>query len=235
MKIALASYEFRNGNIGFNLFQMQRGLFEAREIGADMLCFGEGFLQGFDAISFSYENDLDIAVSQDDERMQRLTEFSANAGVDLAFGYYERDGENIYSSYAVIIDGRLAHNYRRISIGWKERFAGEEYREGDSVCEFEYKGQIFMLALCGDMWDMPERFKTSGVLIWPVYVNFTLEKWLEIETEYAEQAFIAADRALLVNPLSREPRSIGGAFFFERGKIAQRLDHGEEGILLIDL
>lgn len=71
MKIGLACYEFRNGNIGFNLFQMQRGLFEARENGADMLCFGEGFLQGFDAMSFSYERDCDIAAHIDDDSFCR--------------------------------------------------------------------------------------------------------------------------------------------------------------------
>lgn len=235
MKIGLASYEFRNGNIGFNLFQMQRGLFEARENGADMLCFGEGFLQGFDAMSFSYERDCDTAISQDDERMHRLEEYSTNAGVDLAFGYYERAGEAVYSSYAVIINGRLAHNYRRISTGWKESFAGKEYREGDSVCEFEYRGQNFMLALCGDMWDMPERFKTNGVLIWPVYVNFSLDEWRKYENEYAEQSLLAANKALLVNPISHDPESIGGAFLFENGRIVQRLDYGKEGLLFVEL
>lgn len=235
MKIGLASYEFRNGNIGFNLHQMQRGLFEARENGADMLCFGEGFLQGFDAMSFSYEKDCDTAISQDDERMHRLEEYSTNAGVDLAFGYYERDGETIYSSYAVIIDGKLAHNYRRISTGWKESFAGEEYREGDSVCEFEYRGQILILALCGDMWDMPERFKTNGVLIWPVYVNFSLDEWRNYENEYAEQSLLASNRALLVNSITRDPESIGGAFLFENGMIAQRLEYGKEGLLIVDI
>ena len=235
MKIGLACYEFRNGNIGFNLFQMQRGLFEARENGADMLCFGEAFLQGFDAMSFSYERDCDTAISQDDERMHRLEEYSTNAGVDLAFGYYERAGEAVYSSYAVIIDGRLAHNYRRISTGWKESFAGKEYREGDSVCEFEYRGQNFMLALCGDMWDMPERFKTDGVLIWPVYVNFSLDEWRKYENEYAEQSLLAANKALLVNPISHDPEPIGGAFLFENGRIVQRLDYGEEGLLFVEL
>ncbi len=234
MRIALAAYEFKNGDIGFNLSQIERGLKDAQGK-ADILCFGECFLQGFDALNWDFENDRHIAITRDGETMRFLERLTASYGVDLILGYFELCGESIYSSCAFIQGGRLVHNYRRISTGWKEPIADGHYREGESVCEFEYEGKRFMLTLCGDMWDMPERFKTTGALIWPVYVNFSLEQWHEYEQEYAEQAALAAKRALLVNPLSHDPDAVGGAFCFEEGRIAQRLDYGEEGLLIVDI
>ena len=234
MKAALCTYEFKNGNISFNLSRIESALQDASGK-ADMVCFSESFLQGFDALSWDFEKDRHIAIDKRSETMRRIEAMSLKYGIDLAFGYFELDAESIYSSCAVIVDGRLTHNYRRISPGWRISDTDAHYLEGDSICEFDYRGQKLMLALCGDMWDMPERFKTDGVLLWPIYVNFSLKEWLEYEHEYAEQAMLAANKALLINSVSHDPESIGGAFCFENGRTAQKLEFGEEGLLFVKL
>ncbi len=119
MKIGLAAYAFENGDIAFNLHQIEKAM-AAVSGKADLLCFGETFLQGFDALAWQYERDKDVAVSQDSPVMEQLKALTVQYGVDLLFGYVERDGERIYSSCAVIERGALLHNYRRISRGWKE-------------------------------------------------------------------------------------------------------------------
>ncbi|MBR5949263.1 MAG: carbon-nitrogen hydrolase family protein [Clostridia bacterium] len=234
MKTAIAQYEFRNGDIDFNLKNMERAI-EKASGKADIVVFGESFLQGFDALCWDFDTDKAIAIEQQSETMRRIERMSREYGTDIVFGYFELDGESIYSSCAVIEGGRLTQNYRRISVGWREPNTDWHYKEGNETCEFDYRGQKLMLALCGDMWDMPERFKTNGVLVWPVYINFPLDEWRKMEHEYAEQALLAAGRALLVNPISHDPDSIGGAFCFERGRIEQRLDYGEEGLLFVEL
>ena len=62
MKIAAASYKFRNRDVDFNLSQIERAL---RQLNgqADMLCFGESFLQGFDSLDWDYETDKEMAIS----------------------------------------------------------------------------------------------------------------------------------------------------------------------------
>ena len=88
-------------------------------------------------------------------------------------------------------------------------------------------------ALCGVLWIYPESFRSRGLLIWPVYVNFDLD---ESESgEYAKQAAMACGKALLVNPLSKEPASRGGAFFFENGKVKQSLGLDKEGVLVVEV
>lgn len=88
---------------------------------------------------------------------------------------------------------------------------------------------------CLDMWDFPEKFKTNGILIWPVYVNFTLEEWQAYEPEYAEQASLAADRTLMINSISKKPRSYGGAFVFADGKTEDKLPYDIENILIVEI
>lgn len=233
MKIGLASYEFRNHDVAFNISQMEKALKYAQGK-VNLLCFGEAFLQGFDALSWEYERDKDIAVSTDSEVMGRLCALSRTYDVDLLFGYIERSGDRIYSSCAVIENGGLTHNYRRISRGWKEYTVTDgHYQEGTDTGGFLYHGVPVKIALCGDLWEHPERFQVDGLLIWPVYVNFPLDEWVQRETEYGAQARLAARQTLMVNSIAGEPVSHGGAFYFVDGKIEKRLPYDTEGILIL--
>lgn len=233
MKIGLASYEFRNNDLVFNLSQMEKAM-ELAQGRVDLLCFGETFLQGFDALSWDFEKDKEIAVTVGSDLMEQLCGMTVKYQVDLLFGYIERSGDYLYSSCAVLEHGVLTHNYRRITKGWKEySITDGHYREGADTAGFLYRSQPVKIALCGDLWEFPEQFKTDGLLIWPVYVNFELEDWPRREAEYAEQACLAARRTLMVNSISHDPASHGGAFYFVDGRIEKKLAYDTEGILII--
>ncbi len=235
MKIGLAAYRFINNDTAFNLSQMEKAMKEVQGK-ADLVCFGETFLQGFDALSWDYEHDKEIAVTQDSEIIGKLAAMTCQYGVDLCFGYIEREGEKLYSSCMVIEQGNILHNYRRISKGWKEYSRTDgHYCEGESTEDFAYKGQKIRIALCGDLWEFSEKFKTDGLLLWPVYVNFSLPEWAQYETEYAQQAALAAPKTLLVNAITEEPEAVGGAFCFEYGRITARLPYNTEEILYIEV
>lgn len=232
MKIALAAYECRMNDIEFNIRQTERALAHAGD--AELVCFGEAWLQGFSALTCVYETDLAMAISRDSPVMGRLRALTSKYNKALMLGYFEKDGPEIYSSYALIEQGEIVHNYRRITKNWKDYDAANEfYKEGTDTEPFVFHGLEMNTALCGDMWIEPEAFRTNGILIWPVYVNFDLD---ESEAgEYAKQAMLAAGRALLIDPLSEEPRSRGGAFLFEGGKVRARTELDQEALLIVDI
>ncbi len=235
MTAALCAYRFINGNIDYNISQMEKAMAAARGR-AELVCFGEAFLQGFDGFCWSYDTDREAAVTRDGPVIGRLCGMTLKYGVDLLFGYLEREEETLYSSCMLISEGQIIHNYRRISKGWKEfSITDSHYCEGDVTADFEYKGKRFRIALCGDLWDFPERFKTNGILLWPVYVNFSLDEWNKYESEYADQAYLAADKTLLINSLTDEPESIGGAFLLEKGRITARVPYDSEQMLFVQV
>src|SRR5699024_2859525 len=147
-------------------------------------------------------------------------------GVDLLFGYIEidREEERLYSACAVMERGKLTHNYRRISREWKEfRRTDAHYGEGDHTGGFRYRGWPIKIALCGDLGDLPGRFRTGGLLVCQGYVACSLQEWKAYEAQCAAQAGLAAGSALMANTISRDPRWLGGAFYFLDGRIESRL------------
>ncbi len=237
MKIGLVSYEFKNGEIEYNIEKIEKAIISANG-NADLLCFGETFLQGFDSLSWNYETDKDVAITKDSAIMDKLKNLSEKYSIDLGVGYIEREREQIYSSFVVIEKGKIIHNYRRITKNWKEySITDEHYCEGEISDTFIYKNREFKIALCGDMWICPEKFKTSGILLWPVYCNFTKDEWKNTEQyDYAVQSKSASDNVLLVNSITKEePISVGGAYYFKNGKIEKSLELRKEDILFVEI
>ncbi len=147
MKIGLASDRFQNKNITFNLSQIEKALQESQGK-VDLLCFCETFLQGFDSLCWDYQADKTIAIDQDGVVMDKLCNLTIQYKTDLLIGYVERAGDALYSSCAVIAQGELIHNYRRISKNWKEYNRTDcHYCEGTATCEFLNHGKRIMICL----------------------------------------------------------------------------------------
>jgi len=232
MKIALASYEFINNDLNFNLNKIKQAIRNSK--GADLLCFGEAFLQGFDSLSWDYKKDKEIAVSLDSEIMSDICALSKDNNIDLMLGYYEKEEDIIYSSYLFIEKGDIKANYRRYSASWKEDGSNKHYQEGREIIKVNYHGLDTVIALCGDLWLYPELYKANDLLIWPIYVNFSLDQWQEEEKEYAYQANLVAPKTVMINSLSKDPDSVGGAYYFEKGRIKEKIINKED-ILLINI
>lgn len=237
MKIALASARLVDGDIPHNLAQMERYMREAKGADADLVCFGETFLQGFEALTWQYEEDRNMAVTTTSQEFARIQALTRDIGVDVLFGYNELAEESIYSSCALIAGGELIHNYRRISKGWKEHTKTDaHYKEGDTVEVFTYGDKKCVIALCGDVWVYPERFALGEeLLFWPVYVGWTQEEWEGGgKQEYAEQAKLCCENTLYVNSLCHGAAR-GGAARFLNGIIQKELPICREGLLYVTL
>ena len=234
MRIGLVSYRCENRNTEFNISQIELAM-KRSEGKVDLLCFGEAFLQGFDALCWNYETDKAAALELSSDIIARLKSRTIRYGISLATGYIEKERDKLYSSYVVISDGRIIHNYRRISKGWKEYTKTDDhYCEGNETGTFHLCGKDMMVALCGDLWEFPERFRTDHLLIWPVYVNYTVDEWnSEALDEYAVQSRLAANDVLMINPIDRHPTNHGGSFHFHNGKIMAKIPFDKEDVLIV--
>ncbi len=236
MNIGLASYQFINNDIKFNISQIKKA---AEKVAGkvELLCFGETFLQGFDSLSWDYEIDKNIAVPRNSDVIKSVSTISKDTGVDILLGYIEIEDEIIYSSCILLSGYDVIYNYRRISTGWKVKkvYDNPHYKEGDGVKEFTYKNKQFLIALCGDLWVYPERFKTDGILLWPAYVTFSFEEWETEQLEYAERALLASENVLFISSITENPISLGGAFYFKNGEIFKSISLGKEDILVIEI
>ena len=236
MRVGLVSYRCENRNISFNLSQIERAM-KCSAGKADLLCFGETFLQGFDALCWKYDTDQKIALALSSDPITQLREWTVQYGVSLITGYIEKERDKLYSSCVVLSEGKIVHNYRRISKGWKEfSITDTHYGEGVDTKPFTLHGKEVNIALCGDLWDFPDQFRTEGLLVWPVYVNYSINEWCSRALdEYAAQAALAAKDVLMVNPLDNEPVNHGGAFHFRGGQTVEKLPFDQEGILIVDI
>lgn len=235
MKIALASAKIVDRDMEANLACLAGYMKAAKKEGAELVCFGEAFLQGFNALCWEYEKDRNMAVSTSSPVFERIQKLSAEIGVDVLFGYNERQENVIYSSCALNADGRILHNYRRISKGWKEyRITDEHYREGTTVEVFRYPGKKCAIGLCGDLWEYPQRFDLGeDLLFWPVYVCWTREEWENGgREEYAQQANLACRNTLYINSLC-DGDAYGGAAHFLDGRTEKELPIFHEGLLYV--
>ena len=236
MRIGLVSFRCENKNTSFNMSQIERAMRET-EGKVDLLCLGEAFLQGFDSLCWDYEADKQVALEHSSKEINQLRRQTIQYGVSLVVGYIEKDREKLFSSCMVLSDGEIIHNYRRISKGWKEcSKTDDHYCEGTDTSSFRLHGKDMKLALCGDLWDFPEKFRTDHLLIWPVYVSFSLEEWNSgILDEYAVQAALAANDTLMINPIDYEPVNHGGSFYFQDSQVVKKIPFDEEQILIIDM
>ena len=93
---------------------------EAAAAGAELVCFGEAFLQGFNALTWQFDEDRHIALPADAREIVQIRSWTREIGIDVLFGWNELDGDALYSSCTLIGGGEISCNYRRISRGWKE-------------------------------------------------------------------------------------------------------------------
>jgi len=245
MKISLAGARFRNGDISFNLQQIRRFMDRAKAQGAELVCFGEAFLQGFDAFSWTYEKDCRMAVSVQDELFAQLLALTQEFQTELLLGFLERDGERLYSSCALMGGGELVQLYRRVSVGWKEyTITDEHYCEGEAPTTFVYRGRKCAIALCGDLWDVtaPLFKQDQEVLFWPLYINYSAEEWHGAANEkkaYAEKAAEFGGDVLMINcvdePGISDSPALGGCCWFRNGKVQAEWPLGGEGMLTVEI
>lgn len=244
MRCALASMGFINEDAQFNKKVIIATMIKYSN-DVDIVIFGEAFLQGFYGATFDVEHDNQLAISQDDLIIEEICSVASDYSVAVSFGFIEKSGDAFYSSQITIDSaGKVIDVYRRVSPGWKESYANEQYCEGTGFHTFMLNGLKIAIGLCGDLWydeNVHEmKFLRPDIVFWPVYTDFNYNEWNEsIKYEYAVQAGRIGGKVLYVNSfcIDKETDEIakGGAILFSNGNIDKEIPSGKEDVLVIEV
>lgn len=243
MRLLLLPLPSNAGREDENLAGLERALGEAPPV--DLAVVAEAFEQGFEAITEDPRHDLAMGWEESSPEIAQDREMARRHRTAICFGFIERAGDVLHSSAIVVDrDGTTLALYRRMSPGWR---GGEVdtsvYVDGTEPVCFELCGQRVTIALCGDLWVVPERFAQldADPLLWPVFVNFTPDRRSGEISDYSAQAGSVCRRVALVNSLADQtPTSPewagtahGGAAWFTNGTVAASLPMGQPGQLVV--
>lgn len=86
-----------------------------------------------------------------EQQLERLC--SAVSGIDLIVGYPKIEGSHMYNLGALIVDGQIVQEYRKMKLPNYAVFDEKRYfTAGDEVCVFDYSGVKLGLTVCEDIW-----------------------------------------------------------------------------------
>jgi len=240
MKIGLVSALMMDNDLDHQLKQIE--YYVAQYSNCDLLCFGESYLQGFEGLSWNYSEDLKRAINVDSIVIKHLKNLACKNSTAISFGFIEECQGALYSSNMVIdVDGKILDLFRRVSIGWKEKIAGNMYKEGVGFHTFQFMGKTFTTAICGDLWHdcFLNEMKNidADIILWPLYIDFSVKDWDEKDKyDYAERVGGLDAHVLMINSYVNDiSRANGGCYVFYQNKIISSLDMGRVGILDFDI
>lgn len=244
MRCALASKGFVNENVQYNKSVIIDTIIMCSN-DVDIVIFGEAFLQGFYGATFDVEHDEKLALSRNDLIIKEICSVAKQYRIAVSFGFIEKSDEYFYSSQITIdSNGNVIDLYRRVSPGWKEEIANEQYCEGNGFHTFTYMDRKIVVGLCGDFWfdvNINEvKQLNPDIVFWPVYTDFNCDEWnTSIKYEYAEQAGKIGGKVLYVNSVCKDKDgdeiARGGSALFVDGKISREIPSGKEDILIVEV
>ena len=155
MKIAIAQFNPRVGDISQNVIRIAEWIEQAKEKGAELVVFPELAVTGYPPKDFlSYPSFVDSSETA-------ITTLSRVAkGIAVVVGFVEKNttgiGAPFYNSAAVLSDGQCVERYRKQLLPTYDVFDESRYFEpGNQACVFEVSGVRFGLTICEDAWNFP--------------------------------------------------------------------------------
>ncbi|MDO5734226.1 MAG: carbon-nitrogen hydrolase family protein [Eubacteriales bacterium] len=244
MKVSVQVKESSLNDPQFNFEVLASAARQAKANNSELLLFAEAFLQGFEAMSFDYAEDIQKAYSIRGSELAKVRQIARENELAIGLGFYENYKGGIYSAYAIFDqDGETIEHYRRVSPGWKMPKACADYREGSNFHSFRFAGKTFATLICGDFWTdelLPAIIAMDAdvdAFIWPVHCDYESEFWQQEEkAEYAKRSAILAKPILFINNFVKEKnRAKGGVYLWQQGKTLAALEMGELGQLNLEL
>tara|TARA_B110000116_G_scaffold158671_1_gene137290 strand:+ start:1391 stop:3202 length:1812 start_codon:yes stop_codon:yes gene_type:complete len=149
LRVALSQMNAVVGDFKYNVERIENYIMEATKFKADLVVFPELVLTGYPPEDLLLKNDFieanNKALKHISLRVKKMV---------VVIGYVEKVKMNLYNSAAIIYEGRVIGNYRKMILPNYGVFDEKRYfTEGhESVC-FSVNGITIGLTICEDIWD----------------------------------------------------------------------------------
>ena len=154
MKITIAQLNYHLGDFEGNTSRMLEAIDEAKQVGSNIVCFGELATCGYPPRDFLEFDDF-IRLAQ--ESIDRLAE--AARGIAVVVGSPSvnpvPEGKDLYNSLYFLADGEVKYVQHKTLLPTYDIF--DEYRYFEPATEWgvvEYKGKKIALTVCEDIWNV---------------------------------------------------------------------------------
>ena len=154
MKIAIAQLNFHIGNFEANQKKMLASVTEAKQLGADIICFPELATTGYPPRDF-------LEFSDFIEQAQGVVNELAKAAIGIAIIVGSPsvnpvpEGKDLYNSAYFLAEGKIKFIQHKALLPTYDIF--DEYRYFEPASQFgtvEYKGKRIALSICEDIWNV---------------------------------------------------------------------------------
>lgn len=229
--------EFRN-DVASALDWAANVVVTATAKGAALLCFPEGYLQGYLTDASAH----DVAIDLNSDAFVSIASRLSRPGLTIVLGLIERGRDQVYNSAVVIADGRLSGRYRKINLLDGERV----FTPGTESPTFEAGGLRFGISICFDT-NFPTaaaalRDRGAVLIVCPANNMMPAERaaiWKDRHNSERGERCRETGLWLMSADVtgSRDGRVAWGptAVLDPSGEVAAQLPLGEPGLLIFDL
>lgn len=159
LSIAAVQFEHRDGDKAFNLGRIRDLARQAASRGAQVVSFHECCISAYSFVQpFSKEQLLEVAEPvPEGPSVLELMAISADVGVPLLAGLFERDGEDVFNTYVCVDGDRLVAKFRKL-----HAFVNPVLCSGSEFVNFELHGFKCSILICYDN-NLPENVRIAAL------------------------------------------------------------------------
>lgn len=154
MKIALAQLDYLIGDFQGNYTKIEKFVFQAKEKGADIICFGELATCGYPPRDFLEFKDFIHGANQ---VLKQVTELAVDIAIVIGSPTINpiAEGKDLFNSVYFLADQKILHRSDKALLPTYDIF--DEYRYFEPAKDFStvtYKGIKIALTICEDIWNV---------------------------------------------------------------------------------
>ncbi|MFN7803582.1 MAG: nitrilase family protein [Planctomycetaceae bacterium] len=157
LRVGTAQFEYRNGDVGYNLGRIRELTRQAVERGAELVSFPECCIQAYTYVqTFSRQELWDLAQPvPSGPAVQSLIAIAREFRVAVGAGLFERDGDRIHNTYVVVSPDGFIARHRKL-----HTFVSRYLTPGNQYTTFELLGCRWGILICYDN-NLPENVRAT--------------------------------------------------------------------------